>query len=197
MFSIAVTGGIASGKSLFGKMLSSLGADVADADEMVRQLHASGGKGASRVASAFGNEFLLPNGGTDCSRLASYVFSDLAARRRLEDLLHPLVREMLFFWKNTSAANPIKVALIPLLFESEWQEDWDLTVTIETPTDLRLARLIDRGLSEAAAKQRISAQMTREQRAEKADIIIYNHAGIAELEQAAQRFMHYVENKQT
>lgn len=196
MFSIAVTGGIASGKSLFGKMLSSLGADVVDTDEMVRQLHSPGGKGALLVASAFGNNFLLPDGGTDCAQLAQCVFSDPTARRCLEDLLHPLVRERLLSWKETSWVSPIKVALIPLLFEVEWQRDWDLTVTIETPADLRLARLVDRGLSEAAAKKRISAQMTSVQRAEKADIVIYNHAGVDELEQAARRLMHYVEKKQ-
>ena len=197
MVSIAVTGGIASGKSLFGKMLSSLGADVADADDMVRQLHAPGGKGASRVASAFGNNFLLPSGGTDCSQLASCVFSDRVARRRLEDLLHPLVREMLLSWKNTSLAKPIKIALIPLLFECEWQGDWDLTVDIEIPADVRLVRLRSRGLSEEAARQRILAQMTSAQRTEKADIVIYNHASIAELENAARRLMQYAEKKRT
>jgi len=195
MFSIAVTGGIASGKSLFGKMLSSLGADVADADDLVRQLHSPGGKGASLVASAFGNGFLLPDGGTDCSRLAACVFDDQVARRRLEDLLHPLVREMLLSWKNAYVAKPIKIALIPLLFEVGWQGDWDLTVDIEIPADLRLVRLRSRGLSEEAARQRILAQMTSAQRAEKADIVIYNHASMAELEHAARRMMQYAEKK--
>ncbi len=194
MFSIAVTGGIASGKSLFGKMLAEQGADVMDADDIVRRLHRSGGRGASLVASAFGDTFLLPDGGTDRVRLAACVFEDAAARRHLETLLHPLVRDALLSWKQTSGTTPIKIAQIPLLFESGWEGDWDLTVTLEAPRDLRVARLLARGLSRAEAEQRISAQMTSAKRAERADVVITNGAGIAELEQAARRLMHHVEN---
>jgi len=196
MFSIAVTGGIASGKSLFGSMLSNLGADVADADEIVRKLHRPGGRGALLVASAFGSKYLLQDGSTDRASLGNLVFGDASARRRLDDLLHPMVRDELLSWKDRPAASPIKVAQIPLLFEKGWESDWDLTVDVEAPERARLERLLSRGLSHKQSVNRIYAQMTSANRAEKADIVIYNDATVAELEKAARRLMQYLEKKQ-
>lgn len=196
MFSIAVTGGIASGKSLFGSILSGLGADVADADGIVRMLHCPGGRGALLVASAFGSKYLLQDGSTDRTSLGNLVFSDASARRRLDDLLHPLVRNELLSWKNRPSASPVKVAQIPLLFEKGWESDWDLSVDLEAPERIRIERLISRGLSEAQSASRITAQMTSAQRAGKADIVIYNGATVVELEKAARRLIQYLEKKQ-
>jgi len=196
MFSIAVTGGIASGKSLFGSMLSDLGADVADADEIVRKLHCPGGSGALLVASAFGSKFLLQDGSTDRASLGNLVFGDASARKRLDDLLHPIVRNELLSWKDRPSASPIKVAQIPLLFEKGWETDWDLTVDVEAPQRTRIARLHSRGLSYEQSINRISAQMTSANRAEKANIVIVNDASVAELEQAARCLIQYLEKKQ-
>ena len=196
MFSIAVTGGIASGKSLFGSILSDLGADVADADEIVRALHRPGGRGALLVASAFGSNYLLQDGSTDRTRLSNLIFSDASARQRLDDLLHPLVRNELLSWKDRPSASSVKVAHIPLLFEKGWESDWDLTIDVEAPEHVRVERLLSRGLSEEQSLSRINAQMTSAKRIGKADIVIYNDATIAELEKAAQRLIHYLEKKQ-
>lgn len=196
MFSIAVTGGIASGKSLFGSLLSDLGADVADADEIVRALHRSGGRGALLVASAFGNNYLLPDGSTDRTSLSNLIFSDASARQRLDDLLHPLVRNELLSWKNSPSASSVKVAQIPLLFEKGWESDWDLTIDVEAPERVRVERLLSRGLSEEQSLSRINAQMTSAKRIGKADIVIYNDATVAELEKSAKRLIHYLEKKQ-
>lgn len=195
MISIAVTGGIACGKSLFGQMLRDLGADVVDADEIVRSLHRPGGKGAELVASNFGGAYLLPDGGTDREHLGSLVFSDASARRRLNDLLHPMIRNELLAWKERPSATPFKVAQIALLFEEGWDGDWDLSVSIESPEQVRYSRLLARGMSPEQARNRIAAQMTSAQRAEKADIVIQNDATVAELQLAARRLFLQMENK--
>ncbi|MGI5869279.1 MAG: dephospho-CoA kinase [Kiritimatiellia bacterium] len=194
MLSIALTGGIASGKSHFAGLLSKLGADVVDADEVVRSLHRPGGKGAEVVASIFGRSFLLPDGGTNRARLGELVFADADARKRLEQQLHPLVRDHLLAWRDAPSASPIKVAQIPLLFEAGWMDDWDLTVTIEAPLAFRLARLAERGLSREQAMSRIGAQMDSATRTAKADVVIRNTASLEELEAAARIFYHKLES---
>lgn len=197
MFSIALTGGIASGKSHFAGLLSRLGADVADADEIVRSLHRPGGDGADAVASVFGRSYLLADGGTDRARLGELVFADADARRRLEQRLHPLVRSHLLAWRDSPSAAPIKVAQIPLLFEAGWQGDWRLSATLEAPLEFRVARLVARGLAREQALNRIAAQTTDAARAAQADVVIRNMASLDELEAAATIFFHKLENMPT
>ena len=194
MFSIALTGGIASGKSHFAGLLSTLGAEVADADEIVRSLHRPGGSGADAVASVFGRSYLLADGGTDRARLGELVFADADARRRLEQRLHPLVRSHLLAWRDSPSAAPFKIAQIPLLFESGWQGDWDLSATLEAPLESRVARLVARGLSREKALNRIAAQTTDAARAAQADVVVRNMASLAELETAASIFFHQMES---
>ena len=174
MICFALTGGIACGKSFFGSLLSGLGVQVADADETVRALHAPGGKGALAVRQAFGPDFLGPDGATDRKRLGSLVFADPSARRRLEALLHPLVRQQLLEWKDAEPRPAFRCAQVPLLFESGWAGDWDAVVTIESPLPLRLERLAARGLSREEAMDRIAAQLSGEIRRAKADFTVEN-----------------------
>ena len=194
MFSIALTGGIASGKSHFAGLLAKLGADVADADEVVRSLHRPGGKGAEAVAAFFGRSYLLPDGGTDRERLGELVFADAAARRQLENLLHPLVRSHLLAWRDASTASSFKIVQIPLLFESGWERDWRFAATIEAPVAFRMDRLVGRGLTREQAASRISAQLDDASRAARADIVVRNVASLAELETAATLFHHLMES---
>ena len=197
MFSIALTGGIASGKSHFAGLLSRLGADVADADEIVRTLHRPGGGGADAGASGFGRSYLLADGGTDRARLGELVFADADARRRLEQRLHPLVRSHLLAWRDAPSASPIKIAQIPLLFEAGWQGDWRLSATLEAPPESRVARLVARGLTREQARIRIAAQTTDAERAAQADVVIRNMASLEELEAAATIFYHKLESMPT
>ena len=197
MFSIALTGGIARGKSHFAGLLSKLGADVADADEIVRTLHRPGGSGADAVASVFGRSYLLADGSTDRARLGELVFADADARRRLEQRLHPLVRSHLLAWRDAPSASPIKIAQIPLLFEAGWQGDWRLSATLEAPPESRVARLVARGLTREQARIRIAAQTTDAERAAQADVVIRNMASLEELEAAATIFYHKLESMPT
>jgi len=185
MRNIAITGGIASGKSLFGQMLSRLGADVLDADEIIREMHRPDGEGAKLVACGFGRAYLTESGATDRAKLGDLVFDNPAARRRLDALLHPVARRAALVWRDAPSRAPFKALLMPLLFESGWNADWDTVLTMESPLETRLGRLAERGLSREAALARIAAQTTPEERRAKADIVISNNAGFGELARAA------------
>lgn len=183
MISLALTGGIACGKSELGRLLGRLGADVVDADAVVRRMHLPGGEGAKIVAAMFGSGYLLKDGATDRAKLAQLVFADRDARRKLEEEFHPIVRKWLIDWKSGAASpSAIRVAQIPLLFESDWSRDWDFTATVEVSSmEARLARLAARGLSRADAEARIAAQLPASVRASKADFVVRNDGDVAQL----------------
>lgn len=190
MVSVALTGGIASGKSTFGKFLARLGAQVVDADELVHRLHEPGGKGALTVAHLFGPDFLHPDGSTNRPRLGQMLFADPQARKALETAIHPLVRSELLAWKNgiTATSPSLCIAQIPLLFETGWQSDWDTTATVETTPESQRERLIGRGFSPEQAHARIAAQLSATERIERARFVIRNDAGLDHLQQLAALF---------
>ena len=190
MNTLALTGGIACGKSLFGSFLAQLGADVVDTDELVHRLHAPGGEAAKAVEHAFGPGYLAPDGGTDRAKLARLVFSEPSARLRLESIVHPILRASLLAWRDAPAAPgaaPLRVAQIPLLFETGWTDGWTFTATVETSSDeSRLARLRARGLSDAEARARIAAQLPAAERMKRADFTILNDGTPDELFEKAK-----------
>ena len=190
MNTLALTGGIACGKSLFGSFLAQLGADVVDTDELVHRLHAPGGEAAKAVEHAFGPEYLAPDGGTDRAKLARLVFSEPSARLRLESIVHPILRATLLAWRDAPAAPgaaPLRVAQIPLLFETGWTDGWTYTATVETTSDeSRLARLLARGLTEEEARARIAAQLPAAERMKRADFTILNDGTPDELFEKAK-----------
>ena len=190
MNTLALTGGIACGKSLFGSFLAQLGADVVDTDELVHRLHAPGGEAAKAVEHAFGPEYLAPDGGTDRAKLARLVFSETSARLRLESIVHPILRASLLAWRDAPAAPgaaPLRVAQIPLLFETGWTDGWTYTATVETTSEeSRLARLRARGLTEEEARARIAAQLSASERMKRADFTILNDGTTEDLFRKAQ-----------
>ena len=190
MNTLALTGGIACGKSLFGSFLAQLGADVVDTDELVHRLHAPGGEAAKAVEHAFGPEYLAPDGGTDRAKLARLVFSEPSARLRLESIVHPILRASLLAWRDAPAAPgaaPLRVAQIPLLYETGWTDGWTYTATVETTSEeSRLARLRARGLTEEEARARIAAQLPAAERMKRADFTILNDGTTEDLFRKAQ-----------
>ncbi len=190
MPSIALTGGIASGKTTFGKLLSSLGIPTVDADEIVHVLHRPGGEAAKWVARQFGPQYLDSNGATDRRRLGELVFADKSARMSLENCIHPLVREALLVCKKKYESNgSIFVAQIPLLFESNWERDWDFAATVETRPEMQLARLMGRGFTAIEAQKRIHTQLLPAERMRRADFILRNDADLGQLRQLAALFV--------
>ncbi len=190
MIRFAVTGGIACGKSTFGRLLADSGVCVADTDDIVRGLHAPGGKASAFVASAFGPEYIAGDGSTNRPRLADLVFSDDSARRRLEEFVHPLVRGVLLERiASASGSFAAFAALVPLLFQTDLGIDWDCTVTVECAPEEQLRRLLLRGGTLEQAKARIAAQMSADERRARADFSIENDGSPAELAALTENFL--------
>ena len=176
MLLVGLTGGIGSGKSTVARMLEKRGAVVFDADVLARQAVAPGTPGFDRVVERFGPNVLAPGGDLDREALASIVFADPAARRDLEAIVHPEVRRMFAEGcEEYEGTGRVVVFSVPLLVVS---------TSVETQVE-RLMR--ERGLSEAAIRARIAAQLPLEAKAEVADVIIDNEGTTEELEGQVDR----------
>jgi dephospho-CoA kinase len=178
MLLVGLTGGIGAGKSTVASLLADRGAVVIDADDLARQAVASGSPGFVAVVAAFGPEAVASNGELDRAWLAEKVFADPEARRRLEAITHPEVARL--FLEATRAfadTDAIVVYAVPLLVENGLQGMFGVVATVEAPEDERVARLVrDRGMREAAARGRIAAQATEDERRSIADVVITNDA---------------------
>jgi dephospho-CoA kinase len=173
---VALTGGIASGKSTIARRLAEHGAVVIDADQLVREVQAPGSPVLDAIADAFGDDMLRPDGSLDRAALGTRVFGDEAAIRRLNAIVHPAVRaESARRFAEAFAADPAAVVVydVPLLVEARAEDPWELVVVAHAPADIRAARLVAlRGLSEAEAAARIASQAPDEARLRIADVVI-------------------------
>ena len=133
----------------------------------------------------FGRGFLAANGAVDRVKLAQHVFSDAEARRKLESVIHPLVGER-FQGLSAAATGPV-VFEVPLLAETGGRGSYEVVVTVEAETELRLQRAIARGLKREDAMARIAAQASTEERTSLANFVIVNDGTMAELESKAAR----------
>ncbi len=181
MLSIALTGGIGSGKSLAGEFFQELGAVVIDSDQLAREVIERGTEGFDEVLSRFGDEIL--NGGEiDRSKLAEIVFKDESARRDLEEIIHPKVREAALKIAARVPSDGVVINQIPLLFETKGAGRFDFVITVSADLEVRKARLNERGLKSYEIERRISAQATDSQRESIANFIIRNNGSVEELE---------------
>lgn len=179
---VGLTGGVASGKSTVSAMLRELGAVVIDADLLARQVVARGTPGLAEVVAAFGTEVLDERGEMDRPRVASIVFADEAARRRLEAIIHPRVREESALIEAQAPAGAVVVHDIPLLAESGMAAAFDAVVVVDAPAELQVQRMVEqRGMTTEEAEARIAAQATREQRRAVATHVIDNTGSLEDL----------------
>ncbi|MBD7958002.1 dephospho-CoA kinase [Microbacterium sp. Sa4CUA7] len=173
---IALTGGIASGKSTIAGRLAEHGAVIVDADRIVREVQSPGSPVLADIAAAFGDEVITTDGALDRARLASLVFGDDDAVTRLNAIVHPAVRaESARRFAAALAADPRTVVVydVPLLVEARVDDPWDLVVLAHAPASLRLTRLVElRGMAEADARARIASQVPDERRLEIADVVV-------------------------
>ncbi len=174
MIVLAVTGGIGSGKSTVSAVLNQRGAVVADSDRLAREVVAPGSPGLAAVEAAFGPSMLTGDGALDRAALAAVVFADPAARRTLEGITHPLVRERFERIRRSAPDDAIVVNDIPLLTSLDVAATFHLVVGVRADAEVRVARLVGRGLTEADARARIAAQLTDEQRAPLCDVMLDN-----------------------
>lgn len=186
---IALTGGIACGKSLFSRFLREQGLETLDADDVVHQLEASGGAAVEPIAARFGADVVGPDGAIDRMRLAPRVFGPgrEAARRALEEILFPAVRKALADW-SAARTDRIRVAVVPLLFESGWDRDFELVLCLASSPEAQLKRLMEtRGLSRPEAEARLAAQMPVAEKAARSSCVIENDAGVDALAREARK----------
>ncbi len=177
---VGLTGGIASGKSTVARLLAARDVRVIDADALVAELYRPGGEGAAAVRALFGEEALGPGGGVDHAAVARRVFADPEARRRLERAIHPLVRRR--FEEIAARAEGIVALEATLLVEAGYGPLFDLVVTVEAGPEVRLARAVARGASEAEARARLAAQGDGAARRAGAHRVIHNDGDLAALE---------------
>lgn len=173
---IALTGGIASGKSTVAARLAERGAVVVDADRIVREVQAPGSPVLARIAAEFGEEMLQADGSLDRARLGATVFGDPERVAALNAIVHPAVRaESQRRFDAAFAADPSAVVVydVPLLVEARVDDPWDLVVVAHAPAGVRERRLIElRGMTPADAHARIAAQAPDAARLAIADAVI-------------------------
>ena len=221
---LALTGGIACGKSLVAKFFRELGVQTLDADDVVHELEAPGGAAVPAIVSRFGQSVLAPDGGIDRSKLAEIVFAGgsrscaTAARRDLEAILHPLVRQRLLDFVNSAPSVDLRhstlgdrhpsrptdsrlpsptfppspftfhLSIIPLLFESHFESDYDTILCVSSTEDRQIDRMMcTRGYTRAQAEARLAAQMPVAEKAARADWTIQNNSTVEELKAEVQR----------
>ena len=185
---VALTGGIACGKSTFAKFLTELGFRVLDADDVVHELEGVGGAAVPALVARFGRAVLAPDGAIDRARLAGLVFADPARRRALEAILFPLVRARLRAFSRAVDGEPIPIAVIPLLFESHFDADYDTLVALVSPLEVQIRRMMEtRGYSRAHAEARLAAQMPAAEKAARADFVVVNDSTEEHLRSEARR----------
>jgi dephospho-CoA kinase len=185
---IGLTGGIGSGKSTIAAVLKELGATVIDADEAARAVVEPGTTGFDLVVERFGPDFVRGER-IDREKLGNVVFHDADARRSLNEIVHPLVREwMAQRQTEAAAAGERRVVLeIPLLYEGGLQAAMKKVILVHVPPEVQVRRLVaDRGLDEEQARARIASQMSIDEKARLADYVIDNSGSRAEARTQAE-----------
>jgi dephospho-CoA kinase len=179
---VGLTGGVGSGKSTVSAMLAELGAVVIDADLLAREVVAPGSDGLTAVVEAFGPTVLTATGELDRPALGAVVFADEVARRRLEAIIHPLVRARGAELEAAAPAEAVVVHDIPLLAETGQADAFDAVVVVDVPVEVQMERMVRlRGMSPQEAQSRVAAQATREQRRAVATYVIDNTGTLEDL----------------
>jgi len=178
---IGLTGGIGAGKSAVAGLLAGHGAVVVDADVIAREVVEPGSSGFDAVLAEFGPRVRGADGRLDRARLASIVFADEAARRRLNAIVHPLVAERTAELLAAVAPDAVVVHDVPLLVENGLAGHYDLVLVVEAPAAARLGRLAERSMAPEEAKARMAAQASDADRRAVADVLIRNDGTLDDL----------------
>jgi dephospho-CoA kinase len=185
MLRVGVTGGIGSGKTALTDWLTEKGITVVDADLAARVVVAPGQPALAEIIAAFGNEYLQPDGQLNRAALRKLVFEDADKRKALEAMTHSRIRDELI--RQLAAADSAYVVLSsPLLLESGQSELIDVSVVVDAPEATQIARTMERdGNDQALVEGIMAAQLDRETRKSRADIVIDNSASLADLQEQA------------
>ena len=173
---LGLTGGVGMGKSTAARLLKKVGLPVVDSDDLAREAVQPGTEGLAEIAGEFGGGFLKADGSLDRDKMASKVFQDEAARKRLEAIIHPRVRtvweKQIDQWREQK--RPVGVVVIPLLFEVDLQDSFDAVLCVACTANTQRARLRERNWNDAQITARIAAQMDIAQKMDLADHVLWN-----------------------
>lgn len=173
---LGLTGGVGMGKSTAARQLKKVGLPVVDSDDLAREAVQPGTEGLAEIAGEFGGGFLKADGSLDRDKMASTVFQDEAARKRLEAIIHPRVRtvweKQIDQWREQK--RPVGVVVIPLLFEVDLQDSFDAVLCVACTANTQRARLRERNWDDAQITARIAAQMDIAQKMDLADHVLWN-----------------------
>jgi dephospho-CoA kinase len=187
---IALTGNIASGKSEVARMFAELGATVIDADELARDVVRPGMPALAAIAQRWGKYVLQDDGSLDRAALRAIVFADPAEREALNAIVHPEVRRLRsqLIAQAKARGDSAVVAVIPLLFETGLETEFDKVILVDAPDDVRRARLMKRGGMDAAeARRMMDAQMPAITKRSRSHVVIENTSDLETLKHAVTR----------
>lgn len=188
---IGLTGGLASGKSTVARMLRTKGYPVVDADELAKDVVASGTPGLAKVIQEFGSDLLLPDGSLDRRALGRKVFGNSEALARLESIVHPLVQAETTARRKAFASQGFRLAFydVPLLFEKQLT-GFDSVVVVSAPEALRRDRMVSRDkLSLDEIDRRLASQLPMDHKVARADHVLTNDGDLASLEAQVDRLL--------
>ena len=175
-----LTGGVGMGKSTAAGFFQTLGARVVDTDELARQLVQAGQPALLEIQAVFGKGVVAPDGRLRRDELAQIVFADTAARKQLEAILHPRIRErwlaQIETWRAENRA--LAVVVIPLLFETQAESYFDKTVCVACLAATQRQRLLSRGWTPEQIQQRLTAQWPVDQKIARADFIVWTDGSL-------------------
>ena len=180
MTRLGLTGGIGMGKSTAAELLAKRGAKVSDSDQLARELVEPGQPALAEIAGAFEDDVLRENGSLDRAKMAALVFNDSTAREKLEGILHPRIREA---WQArldgwAAAGERLAVAVIPLLFETRAEANFDRTVCVACSPEAQRERLRERGWSDDQISSRLEAQMAVDEKMKRSDHVVWTDGTI-------------------
>jgi dephospho-CoA kinase len=197
---IGLTGGIGTGKTEVTHVLRELGAVVFESDKLAHSSYEPGTEAHGQIVSCFGEEVLSDSGFVDRNALGKIVFADSARRRELEEIVWPATRKLTLalLKEEENRGTEFVVVEVPKLFESGWDKLADAVWTVESPRGEVNSRVEDRsGLDESEIDARVAAQLTPEQRIEKADVTIMNDGTLEELRTQISRIWDSIPKNQS
>lgn len=196
MYLVGLTGGIAAGKTSVAKRWVELGGLEIDADVLARKALDAGTPGLAKVLEQFGSDLLLADGNLDRQKLGEVVFNAPEKRKKLEEIVHPIVRELAAQALADAPAGSILIYTVPLLVEASVDLPFDFVVTVEAPVDKQVERMVKtRGMTAQQASARIAAQASAAERANRADVILNSNQSLGRLLDDAEALWNEIERK--
>lgn len=192
MLKIALTGGIATGKSYVLEQFRKRGVPCLDADQLAHGVMSAGTEATQAIAARFGSDVLAADGAVDRKKLGPIVFADAAARRDLEAIVHPAVRRAIAAGLRAFellGGAPFALVDVPLLYETGYSSQFDRVVVTACLPDLQITRLVGRGMSEQEGRQRLAAQMPAVEKAARADFVIQTDGSFEETNQQVEKVL--------